>query len=153
MAADVILYYYISHAYCRHVTRLLSGSSTGTHTQDNFNFCMQFFKRNSQYILSGSWSPSLLVVDAAVPSSVTSASGSTCAQKFLLLGLRLCGCVDRAGLPGSSVPSLGVRLVLSRLSWQSWGSMLQRPTSSSPSDPSEPTCSASTVRKEAGRRR
>lgn len=80
-------------------------------------------------------------------SSVALVSDSTWPQQFLLPGLRLCSRVDWAGLPGSSVPSLGVRLVLSRLSWQSWGSKLHKPTSSSPSDPSKLTWSASTAKR------
>lgn len=108
--------------------------------------------RYLQDIVSGSWSPSLLVVDRAAASSAASASGSTCAQQVLLPGLRLCGCMERAGLPGSSVPSLGVRLLLSRVSWQSWGSRHHRPNSFSPSDPREVTCSESTVNnKEKGK--
>lgn len=35
---------------------------------------------NLQYILSGSWSPSLSVVDAVMVSSAASSPGSTCTQ-------------------------------------------------------------------------
>lgn len=96
--------------------------------------------RNLQDMVSSS----LWLVGAVVLSSAASASVSSCAQKVLLPGLRLWGRVERAGLLGSSVPSLGVRLLLSRPSWQSWGSRHHRPTSSSPSDPSEVTWSEST---------